>query len=258
VPRPRSPRGGRATVLLSAALALAAIAVSAAQGETVKLGNLIVSIEGVISPHKLPKRAPAPIALKVSGQIKTTDGSHVPALKTLALKFDRHGQIYTKGLPTCRVGQLQSTLTAQARRVCGAALVGTGRASAEIAFPEQAPFDASGPMLIFNGAPKGKDPVLIIHVHANVPAPTTFVTTAVVGRSSGKYGTKTLIKIPTITGGQGSLIGFEAKIHRTWTYKGKKRSLLYASCPTGSLFAHGEFSFADGTMISGDVVKGCG
>ncbi|HEX8959273.1 MAG TPA: hypothetical protein VF770_05580 [Solirubrobacterales bacterium] len=94
---------------------------------------------------------------------------------------------------------------------------------------------------------------MIIHVPANVPAPTTFVTTAVVGRSSGKYGTKTLIKTPTITGGQGSLIGFHATLHRTWTYKGKRRSLLYASCPSGSLFAHGEFDFANGTMISGDV-----
>lgn len=255
MPRSRSPR--RAAALLSAALALVAISVTAAQGETVKLGRLIVSIEGTISPAKLPKRNPAPIALAVKGSIKTADGSHVPALKTLSLQFDRHGTIYTKGLPTCRVGQLQSTLTSQARRVCGSALVGSGRAEAEIALPEQAPFDASGPMLIFNGAPKGGRPVLIIHVHANVPAPTTFVTTAVIGRSKGKYGTKTLIKIPTIVGGQGSLIGFEAKIHRTWTYKGQKRSLLQASCPGGSLFAHGEFSFADGTMISGDFAKGC-
>jgi hypothetical protein len=253
----RAPRRASA-LILCLILALAALLATAALGDTVKIGNVVVSIDGVISPRKLPKHAPAPIALKVSGQIKTTDGSHVPALKTLSLRFDRHGQIYTKGLPTCRVGQLQSTLSAQARKVCGPALVGSGRAEAEIAFPEQPPFDASGPMLIFNGAPKGKDPVLIIHVHANVPAPTTFVTTAVIGRSQGRYGTKTLIKIPTITGGQGSLIGFEAKIHRTWTYKGRKRSLLYASCPSGSLFAHGEFSFADGTMISGDVVKGCG
>ncbi len=257
--RPRFPgRRGGGAALAAALLAPLAILATAAFGETVRVANLIVSIEGSVSPAKLPKGPPAPITLTVSGQIKTADGSHVPALKTLSLKFDRHGQIYTKGLPTCRVSQLESTVTAQAKRVCGPALVGTGRASAEIALPEQAPFDAGGPLLIFNGAPKGGRPVLIMHVYAHVPAPTTFVTTGVVGKASGKYGTQTVIKIPTIVAGQGSLTSFTATIHKTWTYKGQKRSLLYASCPTGSLFAHGEFSFADGTEISGDVAKSCG
>jgi hypothetical protein len=252
-----SRRGG-GVAFAASALALLALLAGAALGETVKAGNLIVSIEGGVTPAKLSKKTPAPIALEVSGSIETTDGSHVPALKTLALQFDRHGTVYTKGLPTCRVGQLRSTLTAQAKRICGPALVGTGKASAEIALPEQAPFDASGPMLIFNGVPKGGRPVLIIHVYAHVPAPTTFVTTAVIGRSSGKYGTSTLIQIPTIVGGQGSLTGFEAKIHRTWTYKGKKRSFLHADCPSGALFAHGEFSFVNGTRVSGNIAKSCG
>jgi hypothetical protein len=256
--RPRFPsRRGGAPALAAAALALLALLAAAASGETVKAGNLIVSIEGGISPKKLPKKTPAPITLKVSGSIKTADGSHVPALKTLALKFDRHGQIYTKGLPTCRVGQLESTLTKTAKKVCGDALVGTGRVSAEIALPEQAPFSASGPLLIFNGAPKGGRPVLIMHVYAHVPAPTTFVTTGVISKAHGKYGTSTLIEIPTIVGGQGSLTSFKATIHKTWPSKGRKRSLLLASCPTGALFAHGEFTFADHTEISGDIAKRC-
>jgi hypothetical protein len=237
--------------------ALAALGVSAAGGEIVHEGNLIISIEGGITPTKLPRKTPAPITLKLKGSVKTADGTHVPALKTLALQFDKAGHIYTKGLATCKTGQLQSTLTAQARKVCGDALVGSGKVSAEIAFPEQAPFPASGPLLIFNGAPKGGKPVLIFHVHANVPAPTTFVTTAVISPAHGKYGTSTLVEIPTITGGQGSLTSFEATIGKTWTYKGKKQSLLLASCPTGRLIAHGEFTFADHTEISGNVERPC-
>ena len=73
--------------------------------------------------------------------------------------------------------------------------------------------------------------MLIFHVHANVPAPTTFVTTAVISKQGGKYGTKAEVAIPTITGGQGSLTGFEATIHKTWTYKGQKQSLLLATLP---------------------------
>ena len=38
---------------------------------------------------------------------------------------DKHGQIYTKGLPTCNPAKLQSTLTAQAKKACGSSLVGT-------------------------------------------------------------------------------------------------------------------------------------
>jgi hypothetical protein len=245
------------TIALTALLA-ALTAASLAPAETVRLGNLVISIDGGISPSKLPKRTPAPITLKVSGSVTSADGSHPPALKTLALQFDKHGHIDTAGLPTCTTGKLQSTLTAQAKRACGDALIGTGRAGAEIAFPEQAPFNASGPLLIFNGKPKGNKPVLIFHVHANVPAPTTFVTSGVISGAAGKYGTSTLIQIPTIVGGQGSLTSFKATIpKRTWTYKGKKHALLSASCPSGNLYAHGDFAFADGTKISGDVARPC-
>jgi hypothetical protein len=258
--RRRLGASGRTRVIaamLGVAL-LGALAIAAgAAGETVRAGNLIVDVDGAVTPSKLPKNTPAPITLQVKGSIATDDGTHLPALKTLALQFDKHGSIYTKGLPTCSVSQLQSTLTAQAKKVCGPALVGTGKVSAEIAFPEQAPFDASGPLLIFNGAPKGGKPVLIFHVYAHVPAPTTFVTSGTISPSSGKYGTSTLIAIPTIVGGQGSLTSFEAKIHKTWTYKGQKKSLLVASCPNGTLFAHGDFAFADGTKISGNVVRPC-
>lgn len=256
--RPNGRRKGRTAVFGVGALALLlGLLISSASGQTVKAGNLVITIDGSVTPKKLSKKTPTPITLKVNGTVSTADGTHVPALRTLALEFDKHGRINTKGLPTCNVSQLQSTLTNQAKKSCGDSLVGTGKVSAEIAFPDQAPFDASGPLLIFNGAPKGGKPVLIFHVYAHVPAPTTFVTTGVVGKASGKYGTSTLIQIPTIVGGQGSLTSFEAKIHKVWTYKGKKQSLLLATCPTGSLFAHGDFSFSDGTKISGDVAKPC-
>jgi len=243
--------------LAALALLTLGMAISSASGDTVRVGDLVITLDGGVSPKKLPKKEPAPISLKLDGTIASADGSHPPALKTVQVEFDKHGEIDTRGLPTCSVAKLQSTLTAQAKRACGSSLVGTGTVSAEIAFPDQAPFSASGPLLIFNGAPKGGKKVLIFHVHANVPAPTTFVTTAVISKTSGKYGNSALVQIPTITGGQGSLTGFNLSIHKTWTYKGKKKSLLLASCPTGTLYAHGSFAFADGTKAAGDVVRPC-
>ena len=244
--------------LLGAALCLSALALSAsALGQTVRVGNLVVTIEGAITPRKLPRRTPAPITLSVSGSLKTADGTHPPALKTLHLEFDRHGQLNTKGLATCAPQKLRSTLTATAERVCREALVGSGRAEAQIALPEQEPFDASGKLLIFNGPPKGGKQVLVLHVYAHVPAPTTFVTTAVIGRAKGKYGTTADVAIPTIVAGQGSLIAFNATLHKSWPYKGQKQSLLLATCPTGHLYARGDFLFAGGEELSGGVTRSC-
>jgi hypothetical protein len=247
----------RKTTLVLSALLLTAALIATASAQTVRVGNLVITINGGVTPKKLPKSTPAPIKLRVDGSLATADGTHPPVLQTLYLQFDKHGHLNTKGLPTCTVGKLRSTLTAQAKKVCGDALVGQGRVSAEIALPEQAPFSASGPLLIFNGAPKGSKQVLIFHVYAHVPAPTTFVTTAVISKTSGKYGTSALIEIPSIVSGQGSLTAFEGSLQKSWTYKGKKQSLLLASCPTGTLYAHGDFSFADGTEASGDVVRPC-
>jgi hypothetical protein len=256
--RPRSiQRPTRLALLVSVPLVIAAGLAGAALAAPVIIGSLEVKIEARISPARLPKRRPTPITLKLKGQIATTDGSNVPPLKTLHLQFDKHGTIYTKGLPTCTVAKLQARNTPAALQACRPSLIGKGKATAEIYLPEQAPFSASGVMLIFNGPPKGRNPVLIIHVFADVPAPTTFVTTGVIAKGHGKYGTSTSVQIPTIVGGQGSLTGFEAKIGKTWTYKGHKESLLHADCPTGSLFAHGEFDFVNGDKLSGDIAKKC-
>lgn len=246
-----------AMALLGAALCLAAFALASAAGQTVRAGNLVVTIEGGITPKRLPKKTPAPITLTVSGTLKTADGTHPPALKTLDLQFDKHGQLNTTGLATCRASQLQSTLTTTAERVCKDALIGTGRAEAQIALPEQPPFNASGKLLIFNGPPKGNKQVLVLHVYAHVPAPTTFVTTAVIAKTKGKYGTSAEVAIPTIVAGQGSLIAFNATLKKTWPYKGKTQSLLLATCPTGHLYAHGDFLFSDGEQLSGGVTRSC-
>jgi hypothetical protein len=230
---------------------------SSALGQTVKAGNLVVTVDGGFKPKQLPRTTPAPISLNAETTLKAADGSHPPAAKTLTLEFDKHAGINTRGLPTCSVGRLLNTLTAQAKSICRDALVGEGEAGAQIAFPEQEPFFAKGAMLIFNGRPKGGNKVLIFHVYARVPAPTTFVTTAVIAKASGIYGTRTTITIPTIVAGQGSLTFAELEIKRSWTYKGKTEHLLLATCPTGRFFTRGDLKFADGTRMRGKVLRSC-
>lgn len=65
------------------------------------------------------------------------------------------------------------------------------------------------------------------------------------------------VAIPMIVGGEGSVTGFQATIGKTWTYKGKKVSLLTAKCPSGGLFARGEFTFENGTRVSDEIAKAC-
>lgn len=239
-----------------AAVAVMAALVSSAAGITVKGGIIEATFDGKISPTAFPKKEKAPVALSLEGKLKTTDGSHIPAVKTVSLDFDKAGELFTKGLPTCKQGELESTLTSQAKKVCGDALVGTGRVSADIAFPEQPPFGASGPLLIFN-ASKGNKQALLLHVYAKVPAPTTFVVPVKIKKTSGKYGTNAFIKVPLITSGSGSVTSFKAKIDKKWTVKGQKESLLNVACPTGSLAVHGDFAFANGTKLSGTFTKSC-
>jgi hypothetical protein len=252
----RSVRRVRVAVGL-ALLALIALLGSTASGQTVRAGNLIVTVEGGFTPHRLPKTEPASITLSARSTIRTADGTHLPALDFLNLEFDKHTGVYTDGLPVCTVGRLQNTLTTQAKQFCRDAIIGSGQAGAEISFPEQEPFFAKAPMVIFNGPPKNGHPVFIFHVYAHVPAPTTFITTAEIGDSSGLYGTSVYIKIPTIVAGQGSLSFAELSIHRKWAHKGKEQTLLYGTCPSGHFFVRGALTFKGGFKMAGKVVRSC-
>ena len=252
----RTVRPVRIAVVLSA-LALLALLGSSASGQTVRAGNLVVTVEGGFTPHRLPKTEPASITLSARSTIRTADGTHLPALDFLKLEFDKHTGVYTKGLATCSTAKLANTLTTQAKQLCPKAIIGSGQAGAEIAFPEQEPFFAKAPMVIFNGPPKNGHPVFIFHVYAHVPAPTTFVTTAEIGEASGLYGTSVYIKIPTIVAGQGSLSFAELSIHKKWAAGGKEQTLLYGTCPSGHFFVRGALTFKGGFKMAGKVVRSC-
>lgn len=239
---------------MAAALALAALGGSSALGETVQVGSVLVAFEGEINPLRLPRDKLVPATLRFDGKIATTDETHVPPLKTLALELNRHGELTTDGIPTCTAAQLKTTLTNQAKQVCGDALIGSGNASAEIALPEQAPFNATGPLLIFNSRNARGEEQLLFHVYAHVPAPTTFVTVGKIGRNP-KTGRPTIaIRIPTIVSGQGSLTGFDAIFRR----------IVGIDCPApnnapGAVFkfASAGLKFRNGTKVSSTLVRQC-
>jgi hypothetical protein len=250
----------KSIVATLAALALAACfaAVAGANREVVHLGNLFLADNGGIIPSALPKVGSAPISARLEAEIGTTDGSHPPALDHIDLQIDRTIAIDAKGLPTCRPGQIQATSTATAKRTCAEAIIGSGSATVEVAFPEQEPFSSTGPVLLFNGGVRGKTTLVLLHAYVNVPAPTAIVVPAqVVQIHQGQFGLEILATIPRIAGGAGSVTDFRLDVGRRFTRGGKKVSLLTAGCPSGHYRTAGEAEFADGTVLAVDHVFPC-
>jgi hypothetical protein len=229
-----------------------------AERKVVRVGNLYLVDDGRISPSKLPRHRQAPIAARINARIGTTDGSHPPAIRDVVVDFDRTIRVNARGLPLCRKSRLTARSTAAARNACRSAIVGSGQGEVEVAFPEQKPFTASGPIVLFNGGVHRGTTLLLIHAYVAVPAPTAVIATVELTRiSRGHYGIHAVARIPPIAGGAGSVTEFKLTIDRKFTYRGARESYLTASCPTGRYYAEGEALFADGTTLSSTHVLPC-
>lgn len=240
-------------------VAFAGLAFAAGYEPTVvRAGDLVISVNGRISPTALPKNEVAPIEANARGSVTMAGGAHPPAADSVVVKIDRSFAIGAKGLPACSPAKLTARSTAAAKRACPNAIVGSGSAEAEVAFPEQAPFTARGPLLFFNGGGKGNSTLLLVHLYANVPAPTAIVTAVKITKiQGGRYGYEAVAKIPVIAGGSGSIVKFNFKVDRKFTYKGKQESYLAAKCPTGRYFTEIQATFRDGSLLKGTVPRSC-
>jgi hypothetical protein len=231
---------------------------TAAKPVTVRAGNLELTFNGEFSPKVLSKKKQTPIALTVSGKIKTVDGTHPPALKEVIVETDKNGEINVKGYPACTSGKLQSQDSKNAKKVCGKSILGEGTTDVQIQFPEQNPIPVKSPLILFNGGVRGGVTTLFVHAYITVPTPAAIVTTVKVKDiKNGRYGTKSVASVPKIAGGSGSVTAFSLKVDKKFTYKGKKVSVLTARCPDGKLQGKGTAVFADGTRATGEVIRTC-
>jgi hypothetical protein len=256
--RKRSIFGAMGAVLVVVALGLATTATAGSKPQTVEIGNILFTFNGGFSPTTLPKKKLAPIGLTASGQIRTKDGSHPPALKEVVVETDKNGAVNTTGFPKCTSGKLQSRDTATVRKVCGPAIIGTGKTEVEISLPEQPPIPVKSGLTVLNGGTAGGVTTFYIHAFITVPTPAAIVTTVKIKKvHHGRYGLESVASIPTIAGGSGSVKSFSLTIDKKYTYKGKRMSILSAKCADGKLQAHATAVFADGTRGSSDIVRTC-
>jgi hypothetical protein len=240
------------TMALGALIAVSVAGLASAGNKpvTVEAGNLVVTVNGGFTPTTLPKNKLAPISFNASGQIKTKDGTHPPALKEVLLETDKNAAINVKGLPVCKSGQLQSQDTAHAEKICKTAIIGKGTTSVEIEFPEQKPINVNSKLLVFNGGFKGGVTTLFIHAYITVPTPAAIVTTVKIKKvHKGRYGLYSVASIPKIAGGSGSVTSFALTVN--------KKGVLSAKCPDGKLQAHATSVFSDGTKAAATIIRTC-
>lgn len=240
-----------------------ALAVAApAAAEVAQSNGVQVVWGGDFSPRRLPRVGQAPIAVKLSARFDPVRGAAAPQLRRIAIGINRHGRIDATGLPVCRVGDIQPSTSAKAMQACRRALVGTGRFSARVLLPEQAPFPSTGKIIAFNGVHEG-EPAILAHVYGTSPAPTSFTLPFVIRRSKGRFGTTIVARLPQATGDWGYVTGLELSLGRRYRWRGRTRSLLSAGCPApqgfpGALFpfAKADFGFK-GFTLGSVVTRSC-
>lgn len=247
-------------VAIGAAIAAVAsgIALAAGRVTTVRAGNIILRFTADVTPKVLPRDRPAPIFFHGTDVITTVDGSHPPAIEEAVIDVDKDVFFDVEGLPICRKSQLVALSSKDARRACGDAMVGKGSVTVRVAFADQTPFNAVGPLLFVNGGERKGVLTLFIHGYVAVPTPTAVVATVEISRERrGRYATRMLFFIPKIAGGSGSPIVGNVNVGRRYKYKGEEKSFISARCSRGLIGGKGTLKFRDDTQIIGSAFVPC-
>lgn len=249
--------------VFAAVFAACVLCASLAQAELAAKGNLFVRFSGGITPTALPRHARAPIAIKVTGTIRTLSGEKPPALRGISIAINQGGRLDTRGLPVCRRRDIEPSSTQEALARCGEALVGEGSYDANISFPEQSAFPSDGRILAFNSVIDGKRAILA-HIYGGQPIPITRIIVFRIYESSGTFGTILSGSLPASVNRYGYLTRISLSLHRNFTYRGQQRSYISAACdapagfPGASFsFAHASMRFADGRTLSSTLTRSC-
>lgn len=259
-----SSAGGAAMAAGAAGSGSAAAAGAPASDSTVvQRHGIRVSFDGKLTPKALPRHGMAPVRIVVDAKIAATAGEEPPQLRRISIAINRNGRFTSRGLPVCRLHDIQPSTTSGALAACRSSLVGEGRFSANVKLPEQSPFPSAGKILAFNGRVHGK-PAILAHIYGTRPIPTSIVLPFLIGNSSGTYGTTLSASLPQATGSWGYVTGLRMSLRRRFSYRGHSHSYLSAGCPApagfpGAAFplARTRFSFAGPLTLVSVLNRSC-
>jgi len=245
------------------ALAVVALLAASASAERTQDGNLIVSLNGGISPRELPRNQPVPVTVHLSGRVVTSDKAPLPRVNWIRLELAWRGVLDARGLPICPRVRLVGADTRQAIERCGDAHVGSGQLFARIFVPNQRPFDVHAHLTAFNGLSEAGDPVVLVHSYATHP-PVAFVIPFSVHHKKGGFRTVLVALIRRSAGPWPHVANFQISVSRSYYRDGERHSYLSASCPVPKHFTAGFLSFAratytfeGGKKISTESVRSC-
>jgi hypothetical protein len=248
---------------LVAALLLALCLTGSSQAEIAQEGNLRASFDGQMTPKRLPRHTPAPVAVRVAGDFKALAGTSLPQLRTISIAINSAGVLDDAGLPICRVESIEPATETAAHRICGRAIVGSGHVSLEIHLENQSPFSVEGHLLAFNGPIKRGRKLILAQVYARDP-PGAFVLTFKLKKRPGVFGTVMSTSLPPSARGWAYLTHFDMTLNRRYRYRGKSHSYVSAACsaPAGFPgapfpFASARYGFAGGQTLKTTVVRNC-
>jgi hypothetical protein len=231
--------------------AVLALAPGLAHGERFQSGNLIVSLNGGITPLELPRHRPAPVAVHLEGGVETADDSSLPRVTRVELELAGRGLLSTHGLAVCPRRRLRNATTRQSLRRCGAARVGSGVLEAQVFVPQQTPFAIDAQMVAFNGRTEGGRRAVWVHAYSAAP-PISLMLPFLIRPRHGSFPTALVATLPRAVGYLPHLAHFELTLGRNFTYRGERHSYISASCPVSKPFTAGFLSFARATYSFAD------
>jgi hypothetical protein len=247
--------GQRSVVALALAVAgcFGLLVHSPASAEVAEKGGVRVAVVGGMTPKKLPRSSPVPVAVSVAGRISATRSGSLPQLEQMAIAINSRGKLNTGG-PVCRLGHIDPSTTSEALAACRPALIGEGSFSADVRLPEQSPFPSDGKVLAFNGRLRGK-PAILAHIYGTAPVPTSYVLPFTISKTRGDYGVRLEASFPQVTGEWGYVTGIRLDLDRRFTS---------ASCPapagySGAIFPlmQTSFDFGGGLTLDPTLMRRC-
>lgn len=242
-------------LLASAALLTAAALAQPTAAEVTQKQGVRVTVDGGLSPTRLPRRGQVPVAVSVSGQIAATKQGALPQLKALTIAINSAGTLDVSGIPHCRIGHINPSTSAQALAICRSALIGEGHFSANVVLPEQSPFPSQGRLLAFNGT-IGRQPAVFAHVYGTQPLATSYVFAFRIKKTKGTFGTILEASFPRATGDWGYITGISLNLD--------KSRFMKAGCPAPKGFSKvlfplvkTSFDFAGGLDLQSTLTRSC-
>jgi hypothetical protein len=242
---------------LLAAVLLAALPASAfGSGALLEVNDLVMRTDAHYRPAELDRHRYTPIDFSGYVSLAGRTGGPPPALERIVLGFDHDGRLSVAGLPRCAPARIEGASTAEARRVCRGAIVGRGRLEALILLSSGA-VKVRPALTVFNGPRTNGKPTALVHVRTEVPFQQTYAVLVPISRRGGEFRYWATFDVPPVAAGLGRITRIKVELGRRYRAHGKPRSYLAARCSDSIQRIHGDFRFADGTIISGALEKFC-